>query len=89
MDRPEQTGLICVTGTCSVDFDVSDYDSDTDSVAELEFNTWDEACALEFRIAPGNIPPGLFQYFPAELIRNTSGCTDDDESPEGLDMGDM
>ena len=87
LDRPEQTGLNCVTGTCSVDFDVTDYDSDTDSIAELEFNTWDDACAWEFRIAPGNLPPGLIHYFPVELIRNTSGCTDDNESPEGFGHG--
>ena len=38
-------------------------------------------------MAPGNLPPGLIQYFPAELIRNTSGCTDDDESLEGFGHG--
>ena len=60
-------------------FDVTDNDSDTDSVAELEYKTWDDACAWEFRNAPGNI----FD----ELIRNTSYYTDDDESPEGFGQG--
>ena len=73
LDRPEQTELNGVISACMVDFDVTDYYSDTDSVAELEFNTWDDACAWEFRNAPGNLPPGLFQYFPAEGILNTSG----------------
>ena len=76
LDRPEQTGQNCVTGACGVNFDVTDYDSDTDSVAELEYNTWDGACTWEFRNAPGN----MFD----ELIRNTSYYTDDDESPEGF-----
>ena len=76
LDRPEQTGLNCITGACGVDFDVADFDSDTDSIAELEYNIWDDVCAWEFRNAPGN----MFD----ELIRNTSYYTDDDESPEGF-----
>ena len=45
------------------DFDSEDsdvdfcYDSDESSVAELEWNTWDEACALDFRNASGIVPP--------------------------------
>ena len=31
--------------------------SDEGSVAELEWNTWDEACALEFQNASGIFPP--------------------------------
>ena len=79
LDRPEQTGLNCVTSACVMDFDVTDNDSDTDSVVELEYKTWDDACAWEFRNAPGNI----FD----ELIRNTSYYTDEDESPEGFGQG--
>ena len=57
-------------GACMVDFDVTDDNLDTDSVAELEYNTWNDACAWEFRSAFGNLPPGLFQNPPAEFIRN-------------------
>ena len=58
LDRPEQTELNGVISACRVDLDVTDYDSDTDSIADLEFNTWDDACAWEFQIAPGNnFPP--------------------------------
>ena len=32
-------------------------DSDRGSVAELEWNTWDEACALDFQDASGAFPP--------------------------------
>ena len=33
------------------------FNSDEGSVAELEWNTWDEACALEFQNASGIFPP--------------------------------
>ena len=79
VDRPEQTGLNYVTDTCGVDFDVTDYDPDTDFVVELEYNTWDDACTWEFRNAPGHI----FD----KLIWNTSCYTDDDESPERFGHG--
>ena len=55
--------------------------SDTDSVAELEYNTWNDTCAWEFWSASGNSPPGLIQNPPTEIIRNTCCYTDDDESP--------
>ena len=42
--------------------------SDTDSVAELEYKTWDDACAWEFRNAVGNANPGLIQNPPTEMI---------------------
>ena len=54
------------------------------SVAELEWNTWDDACAWEFRSVSGNFPPELVLDPPAELSRNTSYYTDDDGSPDGL-----
>ena len=31
-------------------------------------NTWNDACAWEFRSASGNIPPGLIQNPPTELM---------------------
>ena len=34
-----------------------DDNSDTDSVAELEYIAWDNACAGEFQNILGNIPP--------------------------------
>ena len=37
--------------------------SDTDSVAELEYNTWDDARAWEFRNARGNMDVSLSQSF--------------------------
>ena len=60
----------------------TDDDSDTDSIAELEYNTWNDACAWEFRNASGNDPPGLIQNPPTDIIQNTRCYTDDDEYPE-------
>ena len=39
------------------DFDATGDNSDMDSIAELEYNTWN-----------GNLPPGLIQNPPTELI---------------------
>ena len=47
----------------------------------MEYNTWNDACAWEFRSAAGNIPPGLIQNPPTDIIRNMRCYTDDDESP--------
>ena len=42
----------------SKDFDDAiSFDSDKGSVAELEWNTWYEACAWEFQNAAGDFPP--------------------------------
>ena len=84
LDRPEQTGLNCVTGACGVAFDVTGDNSDMDSIAELEYNTWNDACAWEYRSASGNSPPGLIQNLLTEIISSmgdTRCYTDDDESP--------
>ena len=43
--------------------------SDTDSVAELEYNTWDDARAWEFRNARGNMDVSLFQNSQIEMNR--------------------
>ena len=48
----------------------TDDNSDTDSVVELEYSAWDDTCAGEFRNALGNIPPGLVQNPPTDIIRN-------------------
>ena len=55
-------------GACLEDFDITGDNSDTDSVAELEYNTWNDACAWQFRNVYGNLPPGLIQNPPTELI---------------------
>ena len=38
----------------------TDDDSDTDSITELEYGLWDDACAGEFQNTLGNVHPGLF-----------------------------
>ena len=43
--------------------------SDTDSVAELEYNTWDDARAWEFRNARGNMNVSLSQNSRIEMNR--------------------
>ena len=43
--------------------------SDTDSVAELEYNTWDDARAWKFRNARGNMDVSLFQNLQIEMNR--------------------
>ena len=43
--------------------------SDTNSVAELEYNTWDDARAWEFRNARGNMDVSLFQNSQIEMNR--------------------
>ena len=59
----EQDDLSYADIASVVDFDSEDSDvdfcvnSDEGSVAELEWNTWDEACALEFQNASGICPP--------------------------------
>ena len=60
----------------------TDDNSDTDSVAELEYNTWDDAFAGEFRNALGNIPPGLIQNPPTDIIRNYE--TDDNSDTDSV-----
>ena len=50
------------------DFDSEDsddaigFDSDEGSVAELEWNTWDDACAWESQNASGDFPPFRWCY---------------------------
>ena len=59
----------------------TDDNSDTDSVAEWEYNTWDDECAWECRNVPVIIPPGLVQNPLADIMRN---YTEDDEYPENV-----
>ena len=62
----------------------TDDNSDTDSIAELEYKTWEDACAWECRSAPVNIPPGLIQNPPTDIIRNyeTDNNSDTDSVAE-------
>ena len=87
LDMSKQNGLNCVDVAYIEDFDATGDNSDTGSVAELEWNTWDDACAWELRSASGNLPTELDLNPPAELLKNTSYYTDDDGSPEGLGHG--
>ena len=58
-----------------------DDNSDTDSVAELEYNTREDACAWECQNAPVNIPPGLIQNPPTDIIRNYETDDNSDTDP--------
>ena len=59
LDMSKQNGLNCVDVAYIKDFDATGDNSDTGSVAELEWNIWDDACAWEFRSASGNLPTGI------------------------------
>ena len=95
----EQDNLSYVDVASMGDFNsvVSDdaigFDSDEGSVAELEWNTWDDACAWEFRNASGNFPPDSELGLPAALLKDVVYCTEDGGFPEwdvcctGLDFG--
>ena len=73
LDMSKQNGLNYVDVAYMKDFDATGDNSDTGSVAELEWNTWDDACAWEFQ-SIWKSPAG-------------SHYTDDDGSPEGLGHG--
>ena len=95
----EQDNLSYVDVASMGDFNsvVSDdaigFDSDEGSVAELEWNTCDDACAWEFRNASGNFPPDSELGLPTTLLKNIIYCTEDGGFPEwdvcctGLDFG--
>ena len=97
----EQDNLSYVDVASMGDFDgvVSDdafgFDSDADSVAELEWNTWDDACAWEFRNASGNLPLESVLPLPAVLLKDVVYCMEDCGFPEwdvcctGLDFVDI
>ena len=64
----------------------TDDDSDTDSVAELEYKTWDDACAWEFRNTRGYTNMSLIQSPPTEMIRDyVSDVNSDTGSDAELD----
>ena len=78
--------LVYMCRTVAQDHRWSDTDdnSDTDSVTELEYIAWDDACAGEFQNMLGNIPPGLVQNPPTDKIRNyeTNDISDTDSVAE-------
>ena len=53
--------------------DAIDFDSDEGSVAELEWNTWDDACAWESQNASGDFPPDSAIALPAVLLKEDCG----------------
>ena len=58
--------------------------ADIDSAAELEHKVWEEACAWRCQYAPANIPPGLVQNPPTDVMRT---YTENDEYPEKFGRG--
>ena len=68
-----------------VDFDSDDsvmdfcIDSNEGSVAELEWNTWDEGCALDFQNASGAFPPDPAVVHPAVEFRDNFTSKEDGE----------
>ena len=74
------------TATLSERWLDTDDNSDTDSVAELEYKTWDDACAWEFRNALGYINMRLIQSPLTEMIRDyASDVNSDTDSDAELD----
>ena len=77
-----QNGLNYVDVASMADLDASGVDSDEGSVAELEWKTWDDACAWEFRSASGNFPPDSNLGLPAGLLKDTGYYTEDGGYPD-------
>ena len=83
----EQDDLSYVDVASISDFDSEDSDgdfcfnSDEGSVAELEWNTWDEACALEFQNVSGIFPPDSAVVCPAVNIKDIVHSMEDGEHP--------
>ena len=63
-------GYMCWTVVQDHQWSDTDDNSDTDSVAELEYKTWEDACAWRYRSALVHIPPGLVQNPTMDKIRN-------------------
>ena len=80
--RMDTADLVYMCRTVAQDERWSDTDdnSDTDSVAELEYNTWDDTCAWECRIALLI----LIQIPPTDIMRT---YTENDEYPEKFGRG--
>ena len=70
--RMDMADLVYMCRTVAQDHRWSNTDdnSDTDSVAELEYSAWNDACAGEFQNMLGNIPQVLVQNPPTDKLRN-------------------
>ena len=67
----------------SEDFDdTTGFDSDVGSVAELEWNTWDDACAWESQNVSGDFSLNLVIALPAVLLKDVVYCMEDCGFPE-------
>ena len=82
----EKDNLSYVDVASMGDFDgvVSDdaigFNSDEGSMAELEWNTWDDA--WEFQSASGNFPPDSAVALPAVILKDSVYCIEDYGFPE-------
>ena len=79
MDTADQV-YMCRTVAQDHQWSDTDDNSDTDSIAELEYSAWDDVCAGEFQNTLGNIPPGLVQNPPTYKIQNYE--TDDNSDTD-------
>ena len=84
--RMDTADLVYMCQTVVQDHRWSDMDnnSDADSFAELEYKTWEDACAWRCRSALVHILPGLVQNPPTDKIRNykTNDMSDTDSVAE-------
>ena len=77
-------GYMCRTVVQDQRWSDMDDNSDADSIAELEYKTWEDARAWRYRSALVHIPPGLVQNPPTDKIRNynTNDMSDTDSVAE-------
>ena len=82
-DNLSSVGVASMGDFDSEDFDDAiSFDSDMGSVAELEWNTWDDACAWEFQNASGDFPPDSVIATPAVLLKDVVYPMEDCGFPE-------
>ena len=62
--------------------DAIGFNSDEGSVAELEWNTWDDACAWEFQNMSGHFSPDSAVALPAVILKHSVYCIEDCGFPE-------
>ena len=63
-------GYMCRTVVQDQRWSDTDNNSDADSVAELEYKTWEDACTWRYWSTLVHIPPGLVQNPPTDKIWN-------------------
>ena len=81
-DYQNTLGNIQNPPTCKIWNDDMDHGSDADSVAKLEYKTWEDACTWRCRSALVNIPLGLVQNPPTGHIRHYE--TDDNSDTDSV-----